>query len=373
MAEDLGKKLLAEVEEVGLDEIFEILRLQTVPFSKSWFNLPQLDRLVNETNQESNSTSSKIFKPTQPIVELTSTIPGSGKTHLLYHLTALAVLPFDLGGKESCAVVLDTDGTFSVPRLAQQLLLLIRSDSSTDQETDDILLPSLKHIHIFRPQSFASSIATLTTLPNYLFDPSSHYSLDRAVSFIALASASAYYWQTKASEENAALFASTAAPSSKPGKQPLQVPATYAQLTTALKLASRTFHCPILLTSHHLAGPPKPNTTTAHDFPSANNPSHALRPSLPAPLSTLPTLRLTLTRLPVRKLPAGISLEEAAREAVDRQQAVEAGKYSCVVNEWGLDERVLSKLQRPGEGGMGFGFRIEEEGLRVDGGDESGD
>jgi len=328
-----------------------------------------LDRLVNETNQESNPTSSKISKPTQPIVELTSTIPGSGKTHLLYHLTALAVLPFDLGGKESCVAILDTDGTFSIPRLAQQLLLLINKESSTDQETDDILLSSLKHIHIFRPQSLASSIATLTTLPNYLFDPSRHYSLDRAVSFIALASASAYYWQTKASEDNAALFASTAAavvPSSRITKQ--QHPPAYAQLTTALKLASRTFHCPILLTSHHLAGPPNPNTTTAHDYP-----PHALRPSLPAPVSTLPTLRLLLTRLPVRKFPAGISVEEAARGAADRQAAVETGKYSCVVNEWGLDERVLSKLQRPGEGGMGFGFRIEEEGLRVDGGDESGD
>ncbi|KAK1075770.1 hypothetical protein LTR74_000178 [Friedmanniomyces endolithicus] len=370
MAEDLGEKLLAEVEEVGLDEVFQILRLQSETSFKSCFNLPQLDRLVLETIQESASIGSKVNKPVQPILELTSTSPGSGKTHLLYHLTALAVLPSDLGGKESCVVILDTDGTFSIPRLAQQLLLLIKAPSSTDQENDDILLSSLKHIHIFRPQSLASSIATLTTLPAYLFDASRHYSLDRAASFIALASASAYYWQTKASEENAALFASTAAPLSKPSKQQQQVPAAYAQLTTALRSASLTFRCPIVLTSHHLGGPVNPSTTP-HDHPADS--SHALRPSLPAPLSTLPTLKLILTRLPVRKFPAGISLEEAAREAVDRQAAVEAGKYSCVVNEWGLDERVLRRLQRLGEGKKGFGFRIGAEGLRMDGGGENGD
>ncbi|KAK0256253.1 hypothetical protein LTR48_000601 [Friedmanniomyces endolithicus] len=370
MAEDLGKRLLAETEETDFDEIFQILRLQSEPSSKSWFNVPQLDRLVNETNQEPHSTSSKITKPTQPVLELTSTSPGNGKTHLLYHLTALAVLPSDLGGKESCVVILDTDGTFSIPRLAQQLLLLIKAPSSTDQEIDDILLSSLKHIHIFRPQSLASSIATLTTLPAYLFDASRHYSLDRAASFIAIASASAYYWQTKASEENAALFASTAAPLSKPSKQQQQVPAAYAQLTTALRSASLTFHCPIVLTSQHLGGPVN-LTTTPHDYPADS--SHALRPSLPAPLSTLPTLQLILTRLPVRKFPAGISLEEAAREAVDRQAAVGAGKYSCVVNEWGLGERVLSRLHTLGDGKKGFGFRVGAEGVRVDRGGEDGE
>ncbi|KAK0923100.1 hypothetical protein LTR91_005368 [Friedmanniomyces endolithicus] len=369
MAEDLGKKLLAEVEEVGLDEIFQILRLPSEPSSKSWFNLPQLDRLVNEINQESTSISSKITKPTQPVVELTSTSPGSGKTHILYHLTALAVLPSDLGSKESCVIILDTDGTLSIPRLAQQLLLLIQEESTTDQETDDILLSSLKHIHIFRPQSLASTIATLTNLPTYLFEPSRHYSLDRAVSFIALASASAYYWQTKASEENAALFASVASPSSKPSNS--QLP-SYAQLTAALRSTSLAFHCPIVLTSHHPAGPNNFSTATTHDYSSWANPSHALRPSLPAPLSSLPTLRLLLTRLPVRRFPAGIRFEEAAREAVDRQAAVDSGKYSCVVNESGVDERVLRRLQRLGEGGMGFGFRIGGEGLRVDGdGNES--
>ncbi|KAK1824167.1 hypothetical protein LTR12_001468 [Friedmanniomyces endolithicus] len=368
MAEDLGKKLLAEVEEVGLDEIFQIQRLQSETSFKSWFNLPQLDRLVLETIQESNSIGSKVNKPAQPILELISTSPGSGRTHLLYHLAALAVLPSDLGGKDACVIILDTDSTFSIPRLAQQLLLLTQKELSTNQETDDILLSSLKHVHIFRPQSLASAIATLTTLPTYLFDASRHYSLDRAVSFIALASASAYYWQTKASEENAALFASTStAANPAPSRQLLTA---YTQLTTALRSASLTFHCAILLTSHHQSGPLN-STTTPHDYPA--NPSHALRPCLPAPLSTLPILQLTLTRLPIRKFPAGISLEEAAREAVDRQQAVEAGKYSCVVNEWSLDERVLRRLQKLGDGGMGFGFRVGGEGLRVDGVDETGD
>ncbi|TKA63522.1 hypothetical protein B0A55_10321 [Friedmanniomyces simplex] len=305
MAEDLGKRLLVEVEEVGLDEVLHILRLQVRPSSKFWFNVPQLDRLVLETTPESHLSSSKTNKPTQPIIELTSISPGSGKTHFLYLLTALAVLPSDVGGKDACVVFIDTDGTFSVPRLAQQLQLIIKNDITAKHEVHDIVLSALKHIHIFRPQSFASTIATLDSLPGYLFAKTRHYSLDRPVSFIALNSASAFYWQAKAEAENASFLASTA-PDEVSNTTRDQQPSAYAQLASALKAASSSF-C------------------------------------------------------------SGISVEEARREAVDRQEAVAAGKYACVINEWDVDERILRRLQKEGGDGIGFGFRIRAEGLRVDG------
>ena len=53
-------------------------------------------------------------------------------------------------------------------------------------------------------------------------------------------------------------------------------------------------------------------------------------------------------------------MEQALREAGDRQKAVDEGKFGCFVNEWGLDEQVLMKV------GGGFGFRIRGEGVLVD-------
>jgi DNA-repair protein XRCC2 len=49
------------------------------------------------------------------------------------------------------------------------------------------------------------------------------------------------------------------------------------------------------------------------------------------------------------------------REAAVRQKAVEEGKFECFVNEWGLEERLLRRLN-----GGGFGFRIVDDGLLVE-------
>ncbi|KAK4897130.1 hypothetical protein LTR27_005023 [Elasticomyces elasticus] len=340
MAADLGKKLLEEIEEMGLDEVLAQLRLQD-DHTKSHFGVGQLDYLLNADN--------KATKSAQRIVELTSTYSGGGTTHLLYLLTALSVLPSNLGRKAACVVIIDTDGTFDVARLAQQLQLVLKDDTAPEQDLEDIVLSSLKHVHIFRPQSLASTTATLETLPYYLLDKSRHYSIDRAVSFVAMDSASAFYWQAKAEEENASIYASDQdLPSTR------RPPSTYQQFTAALKASASALCCPLILTTHHLG----PIPTNAHDS------TQSLRPTLPAPLSNLPTLHLIVHRLPVRKFPAGISVEEARREAPNRQSAVDAGKFACALNEWNVDERLLRKLQR--EVKMSFGFRISNEGLTID-------
>lgn len=54
-----------------------------------------------------------------------------------------------------------------------------------------------------------------------------------------------------------------------------------------------------------------------------------------------------------------ISVESAQREARDRLKAVEEGKFECFVNEWGVDERSLRRLQ---SAGGGFEFKILEDG-----------
>ena len=90
-----------------------------------------------------------------------------------------------------------------------------------------------------------------------------------------------------------------------------------------------------------------------------------MRFALPAPLSQLPLLRLIVQRKPVRKFPVGMSVQEALREAEARQRAVEEGRFECLVNEWGMDERTVERLSRS-EGGMGFGFRIRADGVEVE-------
>ena len=285
--------------------------------------------------------------------------PGGGATHLLYHLCARAVLPANLSGKQACAVIIDTDGTFSVPRLAAQIqrfadqrLASDTSDTTAEEistTADETLLTALKHVHIFRPQSLAGTIATIDALPSYLFDSKKHSSFDRIVGFIAIDSTSAFYWQDRAETEDAAFLASTSGTGTKP--PPAQIPA-YTQLSTSLKKTCSTFQCPAVITTHHFGLIPQ---TSSHTQPS-------FRPALSAPLSNMPNLRLAVWRLPVRKFPPAISAEDALREAGDRQRAVETGKFKCVVNAWDTDERTLQRLERLGDG---FDFKITTAGVVV--------
>ncbi|RMY60831.1 hypothetical protein D0865_01318 [Hortaea werneckii] len=360
MAEDLGKSLLAEVEEVGLDELLSTLRKQddTIP---TYFGLSQLDRLIR-TIATSKSAVAK-GSPSQPVVELTSTASGGGKTHILYCMTAIAVCPKSSGGREACAIILDTDGTFSVDRLAQQIRKHLTTNRITsnpeehcDTDLDDAIFSCLKHVHLFRPQSLTSTIRTLEDLPSHLFDQTRHHSYDRTVGFIALDSASSFYWQHRSVEEEAALHALTEPPQSPAHQPPSSKP--YQHLTTALRNATKTFSCPAVFTTWHLGPtPPTPNQAPG---------TRSLRPALPVPTPQLPLLlRLIVQRKPVRKFPFGMSIEEALREAGDRQRAVEEGRFECFVNEWGMKERTLQRLSRS-EMGTGFGFRIGRDGVDID-------
>jgi DNA-repair protein XRCC2 len=49
------------------------------------------------------------------------------------------------------------------------------------------------------------------------------------------------------------------------------------------------------------------------------------------------------------------------REAGERQKAVAEARFECFVNEWGLDERLLRRLN-----GSNLEFRILNDGLLVE-------
>jgi DNA-repair protein XRCC2 len=265
-----------------------------------------------------------------------SLAPGSGKTHILYHLTAVAVLPKAFGGAQACVVIVDTDGKFSVTRLATQIRTVISGgrSSNTVSDIERVTLTALEHVHILRPQTLTSTTATIRSIPEYLFNAQEHHSFERKVAFVALDSLTSFYWQTKAENEHADLLSSTTA-----GMNAVQNSASYAQLAGATQYMAKLLQCPVIITAQYQGPPKRPwNTDAPPD-------AYSFRSPLPPPWGVLPVLRLVTLREAVRKIPAGVSLTEARREAPDRQAILDQGRFGCFVNEYGLDESIASRLR----------------------------
>ena len=74
----------------------------------------------HDTTFEGRQASQAKHRP--PIIEISSTKSAAGKTTILYHLAALALLPHDYGGKQSAVLWLDTDNNFSATRFAKSHL-----------------------------------------------------------------------------------------------------------------------------------------------------------------------------------------------------------------------------------------------------------
>lgn len=326
-------------------QILESIRLKHEP-DVCYLNFPPLDRLLRtvlEARAASKGTT------TQPIIEFISLAAGDGKTHLLYHLCAQAVLPVHLGGKQAAAVVIDANGQYDVQRLGTHIQQLIRqqsgclSESGDSAQVDQETHSALKHVHIFRPQALDSTTATLDALPQYLFDQRRHHSYDRGVSFVALDPASAFYWQDRAETEDAAFIATTEAPSTTSSTQ-----SGYFQLSKSLKAACKALCCPAIITTWHVG-----------ISQSSDNTVRSIRPQLPAMQTTL---RLIIHRIPVRKFPPGITLEQALRESPSRQKAVEDCRFECLLSEYEVEERVLRGLKGKDSG---FGFAVSSSGVTI--------
>lgn len=372
MAADVGKKLLGEVEEMRLDgashleqnipsDIVGYTNIQAkllhdhrvrTDIAQLSFNFQPLDRILSAATQ---AWPPGKVTTSQPIVELMSLAAGDGKTQLLYHICSKAVLPHHVDGQQAAVVIIDADGRFMVDHLAKQIQTLFEDigknavNSEENSMIRDEVLSALKHVHVFRPQSLAGAIATLNTLPGYLFNQNRHHSYDREIAFIAIDSASAFYWQDQASMENARFQAAT-------GEDILERSNTssgYQSLFASLKMATNMLKCPAIVTTWQLQ-PVYADSKTTRSY----------RQQLP---DFRPTLRLVVRRLAVRKFPPGITVEQALRESADRQRAVDQGKFECSVNQYGMDERSVKAFA--GDRG-GFGFRIDEGGVIVDTADD---
>ena len=155
---------------------------------------------------------SQARKESNPVVEIASTASAAGKSQLLYYLTAIAVLPETLhdariGGQDAAVVYIDANGRFDADRLRvvargvvhQRLLQATTTGVTTpyDGDIEDLLISSLQHVHVFRPPSSTSLLASLQTLHTYLLDTSRHLSSAKPLHAIFLDSATAFLWQDK--------------------------------------------------------------------------------------------------------------------------------------------------------------------------------
>ena len=315
-----------------------------------------------------------------PIIEITSPSSNDGKSQFLYYMITISILPKDiegiqLGGQDAAVVVLDTETRFHVPRLVQVMRHHISSRISSvldkGQKTIDTLVTAttpgsdyiettiaeaLKHVHIFHPQSLPSLIATVHSLPGYLFDPHAHSSSHKRVASIILDSASSFYWQDKAEMEMASLPPDSDARDAAGSRSQSH----YVALASAIRKASAALKAPVVYTTWNLSSGPNHGAQTDGD-------GFSLRSHLPAPWPSLATLRLVVSRRAVRKFPVGMTGEEAARQKQSREAAVRRGVFDVSVNKWGSGDwtdRVVEGLRRRGDGG--FEVRVGAEGVVVE-------
>ena len=136
-----------------------------------------------------------------------------GKSHMLYHIVITCILPakhlsIDLGGWGKAAVLFDTDGSFNMSRfhrlLVSRISMLLRTRHSrdsrsesepSDSEIEDLALPCLANLCIFRPTSSHQLAATILSLQQ-LHQVDTHLrTLD--IGLLAVDSMSAFYWKDR--------------------------------------------------------------------------------------------------------------------------------------------------------------------------------
>ena len=264
-----------------------------------------------------------------------------------------------LNGKGNAVVLLDLSGRFSVLRLHDVMHHYISSIGSTtvefpEHEISSLVSDSFTHLHIFRPQSSSSLLATLTTLPSFLLSsPSKHYSASRRLGLLAISDLSAFLWQDRlVADEETGLPVSNHA---ERASNTLFLEG-YRNLIASLRHIQHLFSCTIVATNWGLA----PVTSVARH--------PALRPHLPSLWNNFCTIKVVVERDRVSKFGPGLSAEEAKREGLQRWQAVEKSGFSGWINWWG-HERWRDEV-REGigvlKGGGGFSYNVTERGVAID-------
>ncbi|KAI9735959.1 MAG: hypothetical protein M1834_001425 [Cirrosporium novae-zelandiae] len=381
-AEALGIRLLSEVKEESLGAFLGNLRLLHEPRPSSRVGIPQIDRLLEvfqypvtqaQTFQSWGSptriegdiqtASRNTARNKTAVIEIVGP-SGCGKSHILYYAITIAILPssfhvaereIQLDGKDGTVIFLDADNRFNATRLYQIMmsyvtrlvLQILEPNVVQDADVSALVKSSMQHIHVFRPSSTSSLLATIESIPDYLLNVNTHVSGYRVLRLLLLDSATAFYWSDRFAVENARVDPSSAY-NSHPNKWPM--------IVKCLQELQRKFDCTIIATSWALF----PTTTSDQGVRSC-------KPCIPGPWASFCTLRLRVSRCSVPKFKPGIAIEEARHEARRRQQAVEKGQFEGYVDGWGSEEwseGVHEGLKRVrGKGWFKFWVRDEEVGF----------
>ncbi|CAG7946224.1 unnamed protein product [Penicillium nalgiovense] len=319
-----------------------------------------------------------------PIVEISSSLSSSGKSQLLYYLTALAILPrkwgdISVSGQEAAVVFIDTDDRFDAERLRtvargivqqqrglseSRLGVQAQPGGMPDHHLESLLVSSLQHVHVFRPQSSSALLATVHKLDSYLFDLTRHRSASRPLQMIAIDSATAFFWQDRLRDEVARTEEigrpQVEIDSEREQKRRFHLSDLYTELARELKGLQSQFQCAVVYTATVSGG--RASVPAQYDQPQARVPS--LRPALPAPWGNFPTLRLIVHRSSVRPFPPSMPAHAAVKDAPSRQSVVQQGKISAWVNPWGCDgwpRRIVEALEANNDGS--FSFYVRDSGV----------
>ena len=291
----------------------------------------------------------------EPVVEISSTSSGAGKSQLMYHLTAVAVLPskfneISLGGKNAAVVFIDADYRFDVHRLRTVARGIVHQKLKQDHDgIEDMLVDSLQHVHVFRPGSSASLLATLQSLDSYLFDLSRHVSSTRPLQAIVIDSATAFFWQDKLRDQVARTEeigrSHVEIEQARSRKQSFYIADMYAELVRELKRLQRVFGCAVVYTTTAWVA-------RSHVLDSAGAGPVAFRCALPPPWGLFPTLRLVVRPFPV---------------AVTTARDAGLSRFLGCVNGLGREEwprRITEGLDGRGKGT--FMFYTGRDGVDID-------
>lgn len=279
-----------------------------------------------------------------PVVEISSTSSAAGKSQLLYYLTAIAVLPatiddVQIDGRNAAVVFVDADGRFDADRLlsvARDIIQQKLKQQLVEQpDIETILYNSLQHVHVFRPTSSASFLATLQSLQSYLFDLTRHLSTNRPLHGILVDSATAFLWQDKLRDQ-VARVEEIGRPHAeieyaRRSKSSFYIADMYAELVRALKRVQSVFGCAVVYTTTAWVG--RAASVSGDELV-------AFRCSLPPPWGLFPTLRVVL-------------------------RTNGQGRFLGCVNGLGREEwsrRVVEELERRGRG---FVFDADREGVHI--------
>ncbi|KAI9805614.1 MAG: hypothetical protein M1833_005106 [Piccolia ochrophora] len=345
-ADALGARLRDEVHEETLEEFLRTLRGRHDP-SPPPLGIPPLDRLCSSDPTRSSATHAPVLQISGPSC--------TGKTHLVYYILALTVLPSRFRSvslpstKDATAVILDTDSRFCIARLKQCMASYITQHApgpippastedfdSYNTDLDHTLRTALMQIHVFRPQSSAALLATLEQLESYLFSATpSHRCAARPLGLVAVDSASAFYWPDKLSaEDDTATALGTAGPPATSS-----FVKTHQTIVSGLRSLRLRFGC-VVVVSSWILGAGSGTEDYAH---------------LPGVWAGFQTMTVKVDKEDVARFGLGMSAEEAVRDRKARQEVVDRGKFVGYV----MGERY------GGRGRMGMHFCIALNGIVV--------